>query len=270
MLYQLLLAILAKIATVPFWSWEGWMPHVMAPTLLILAIYQFDIPFRGERTKPITTEYIGHGFSDKLDYSVVYGDKWTAANAITGLGIIGVVDMLYLVVSGTYQILIPFVLLWALGLSDALDGLAAKKHDCHSLWGALMDPARDRLVLAVLLLSIITQVGIGAWVVPMLFMAKFELEIARLGAETRALTGTGLSTHGPGKKRQVVHCIIVGVLFLTYFMLPVPEAYVADTTALAMFVMAVASYYAKVHYAHQFEDYQELVVKRNTTTQTYA
>src|ERR1700736_7044486 len=62
---------------------------------------------------------------------------------------------IWLIISGRYGV--AFWVLVAAGISDALDGFIAKRFDCQTRLGALLDPAADKALLS----SVYVALGIA-------------------------------------------------------------------------------------------------------------
>ncbi len=77
----------------------------------------------------------------------------TIPNFITGCGFIFVLFYLINIVAGGER-WASFILIFFAGLSDALDGFLARHLKQESFMGAIMDPIKDRALLAAILLNL--------------------------------------------------------------------------------------------------------------------
>jgi cardiolipin synthase (CMP-forming) len=78
-------------------------------------------------------------------------------NLITLTRLMSVPLMIWLIVSERFGV--AFCVFVGAGASDALDGFIAKRFDCRTRLGALLDPAADKALLS----SVYVALGIGAW-----------------------------------------------------------------------------------------------------------
>jgi cardiolipin synthase len=91
------------------------------------------------------------------------GDRvWTVPNALSALRLLGVPLFLYWVL-GTHQDGRAVVLLILAGLTDYLDGKIARRFGQFSRLGQLLDPAADRLYIAVTLIALVVRDGLPLW-----------------------------------------------------------------------------------------------------------
>lgn len=77
----------------------------------------------------------------------------TIPNFITGCGFVFVLFYLINIIAGGER-WVSFILIFFAGLSDALDGFLARRFKQESLTGAILDPIRDRALLAAILLNL--------------------------------------------------------------------------------------------------------------------
>lgn len=145
---------------------------------------------------------IGAGRRDDIDYEVT--DRfWTVPNVITILRFCLVPVFVWLVVSERY--LTAFIVLAVLSSTDWVDGYIARRFNQITTVGQWLDPAADRLSLAVVAVTFVAT-GIAPWwlvvslLVPdlilgvtalALFRGSPELEVTVLGKVRTALLLVG-------------------------------------------------------------------------------
>lgn len=139
---------------------------------------------------------------------------FTVPNLITTCGIISIFLYAYCFLWRVQEAYIP-LLVFVAGCSDLLDGLFARMLDQHSRLGKMLDPIRDRLLGAAILINIVIA-NPAVWKLAIL-MCVFEVIIAAIHTYHRRTTGVLARTHFSGKIRQTIHLIAAGMfVFQTY------------------------------------------------------
>jgi phosphatidylglycerophosphate synthase len=185
------------------------------PTVLIVGVWWFGLPGTSPGVALITRE-VSHGIG-KPELVTVSRKVWTAANVVTGLGLLGMLDAVHLIGTGGNVQMVPIIYVWAWLISDGLDGATAKRHNCHSVVGAIIDPVRDRCGLVGIVLSLVLYAEPGYWLMPAIGVGIVEFMIGLQGRQAQCMD-TVLNTHGMGKVRQGMH-ILAGVTVLTVLFL---------------------------------------------------
>ena len=231
-----------------------WMIVIVIYPLAMFTIYIMGLPFKKIDRRSYTEKNVSHGIISTLRKVHVYDTYYTEANAITLIGVIGLIIILYLITTDTWTTTIPFLFLSAAVVSDLLDGKACKRHDCHSKIGAWLDPIRDRLTLVVIITSIVMTIGYDnlLWLIPVVYIAFFEIHIACI-ARNALRQKRVLNSHGAGEKRQVAHLIMIEILLVSYYMLPLGREIHEFITVLSLLIMAFASAYAFMHYKRLYD-----------------
>ncbi|MDX1608032.1 MAG: CDP-alcohol phosphatidyltransferase family protein [Candidatus Spechtbacterales bacterium] len=142
---------------------------------------------------------------------------FTVPNAITFVGVLAVVAYIFMYSMNIATAFIPVMVIFV-GLSDVLDGLAARKLDSHTYLGKILDPLRDRFLGLALILNIALYAE-GALVY--LFTAAIvvaELLTGYINWQKERKNKTGGSVHTAGKLRMLVHGLCGGAFVVqTYW-----------------------------------------------------
>ena len=93
----------------------------------------------------------------------VWGRVWTVPNALSVLRLLGVPLFLWWVLHEPYHDGWAIWLLMAAGISDYLDGKIARRFGQYSRLGQLLDPAADRLYIAVTILALVYRDALPLW-----------------------------------------------------------------------------------------------------------
>lgn len=88
-------------------------------------------------------------------------------NAITIARMVMALPLFWLLATGSYAV--AFWLALVAGLSDALDGYLAKRHDWRSELGGLLDPIADKLLLAACFLGLWWAGQLPRWLLVLVF-----------------------------------------------------------------------------------------------------
>ncbi|MCK4745208.1 CDP-alcohol phosphatidyltransferase family protein [Candidatus Parcubacteria bacterium] len=165
----------------------------LLPPLVLTAIFYFGVLYPKRKKQAIK----------ELPES---NEIFTIPNAITGLGIVFVIFQIPCFLKGYYFLVL--VLFFLSAISDVLDGLAASRLNRKTKLGRMMDPARDRLQLAIGLwmMVLLADVSKAWWLLPIIF---FELSIflsKQIGK---------LEVHAVGKLRQASHLFLFLLLFIS-------------------------------------------------------
>jgi phosphatidylglycerophosphate synthase len=210
-------------------------------------IHHLGLPFKKETKRQYTTKKVSHGFSSELETAKVFNAFYTEANAITVLGIFGLIAMMIMIFTDTATNSLPILFAIAVMYTDLLDGLACKEWNCHSKIGEILDPIRDRLAVIVIFVAITYNVGIHYyWTIPAFVIFIFEIIIAKTSLSSRK-RGKVLSSHGIGQIRQAVHLFCAELILIDIYI--TPEETTALTLQFLLTVCGIASYLAMRHYS---------------------
>ena len=177
--------------------------------------------------------YVAHGFSFEKRPVQLHNKVFTRANAWTSLGIASVVTYAVLLHLGRHLEIIPWLVICTIG-TDAVDGMSAAKWNAHTRLGALLDPLRDRLLGAVLLINmwcVMARSGLTVFLLLACLLLLSEIIIA---------IGNLLwfqEVHCAGKVRFGIHgaCGLqfVGQTYLSWWALHIDERYLLGGMTLA-------------------------------------
>lgn len=161
----------------------------------------------------------------------------TVPNLITTLGIFLTVLYIWQFSAEKFTPFIP-ITVFLVGLSDLLDGFAARRLNQHSILGKILDPLRDRLLVFAILANIFYIKQLTPFILPLLmiilseafFYAKMFMLLKKIGV-------IKMQAHFLAKTRQAIYGIC-GIIFVIqeYWLL----SELASAHAL-MFSMALAS-----------------------------
>lgn len=161
-----------------------------------------------------------------LYYKALYGEKQklkkqtlyfyrktlTVPNFVTFFGIIFVLSGVYHHFAG--QPVLTVVSFILAGVSDVLDGWLARALNQRSRLGEILDPIRDRALLAgalIIFIDVIDFDGFGLFFLVSLVFA--EVGIAFIGLKYASV----MRVHSVGKSRQAIHLFFVCLILLNKF-----------------------------------------------------
>jgi cardiolipin synthase len=132
-----------------------------------------------------------------------------------------------------------FVIFCVAGLSDALDGLAARKLNAGSDFGRMLDPIADKILVAVALMMLVAEGSIHQFNLTMSLTSLLRL-VPALIILTREILVSGLREFLAGAKVSVpvtvfakfktaIQMVAIGAMILT----PLADKYLPDIQALS-------------------------------------
>jgi len=233
-----------ELATTPLHAWV---------LLTLYILMQFWVYWRGlgtdmRKASRVRTKSVSHGITYETHEVSVYSSWYTEANAITGLGILGMLAIVLMALCDVEVVLIPIVFLLAQFVSDGLDGLAAKRWGCHSDIGAFLDTFRDRMALIAMGVCLFTHGSLTAWVLPGILVVVIAELYSIVHSTLIAMRGLQLNSHGVGQIRQLVHIAMFGVTLNAMYLSTYHSETIATITSLAASGAASASLVAAIHY----------------------
>lgn len=119
---------------------------------------------------------------------------------------------MYLDIPGNY--LIAFILFIVASITDALDGMIARKYNLITDFGKLMDPLADKLLVIAALMSFIDAGFVPGWIVFIIVARELSVSIMRAVA---ASEGKVIAAGGSGKIKTIVQMIAIVVLLFGAF-----------------------------------------------------
>src|SRR3989344_1563334 len=169
-------------------------------------------------------------------------ERWdTIPNAITVVGMVGILFYAWLFATNSVTWLIPLVHIGILA-TDALDGIVADKLNQHSRPGKYLDPVRDRMHAGALFANFMVVSAETALIIALAIAILAEMWIAVL-----AVRGMVRNAHSVGKVRAMVYAVCGLVALVQVYW--IEEETVAYLTTLAS-IMAAASIGAATFYTH--------------------
>jgi len=165
---------------------------------------------------------------------------FTVPNILTLMRIALVpVFALAFVLPGDAARITSFVIFCVAGISDALDGLAARKLNAGSDFGRMLDPIADKILVAVALMMLVAEGSIRQFNLTMSLASLLRL-VPALIILTREILVSGLREFLAGAKVSVpvtvfakfktaIQMVAIGAMILT----PLADKYLPDIQALS-------------------------------------
>lgn len=133
--------------------------------------------------------------------------RWIRPNHLTVLRFMMVPPVAYLTWDENWPVLIPVFLI--AGFTDLLDGTLARVRRQITLWGAIADPAADKLLIGSVAVLFLAKVSFL-----MAFLLVFLEVLIVLGAYLRKRRGEYLSANWSGKIKMLLQVIGLVLLFV--------------------------------------------------------
>jgi cardiolipin synthase len=150
------------------------------------------------------------------------------------------------VLPGDIARLVAFVVFCIAGVSDALDGLAARKLNAGSEFGRMLDPIADKILVAVALMMLVAEGSVRQFnltmnlagllrLVPALIILAREILVSGL---REFLAGVQVSVPVTvfAKFKTALQMVAIGAMILT----PLADAFLPDAAALSYSAFAYA------------------------------
>ena len=182
-------------------------------------------------------------------------------NAITILRIVLVpVFAIAFALPGDTWRLVAFAVFCVAGLSDALDGLAARKLNAGSDFGRMLDPIADKVLVAVALMMLVAEGNIEQFnlepglhsllkLVPALIILSREILVSGL-REFLAGTRVTIRVTAVAKLKTTIQMIAIGAMILG----PIADKFVPGSAYLAyaaLWIAAALTVYTGVVYFNE-------------------
>jgi cardiolipin synthase len=116
-------------------------------------------------------------------------------------------------VSGETGRLVSFVVFCLAGVSDVLDGLAARKLRASSEFGRMLDPIADKVLVAVALMMLVARGIPGMELIPALVILAREILVSGL-REFLATVAVSVPVTRVAKMKTVLQMIAIGAMIL--------------------------------------------------------
>jgi cardiolipin synthase (CMP-forming) len=143
--------------------------------------------------------------------------------------------------------LIAFVVFCVAGISDALDGLAARKLNASSSFGRMLDPIADKILVGVALMMLVAEgsvhqfnlvPGLGSLLklVPALVILSREILVSGL-REFLAGASVSLPVSSIAKMKTAIQLVAIGAMILG----PIADRFLPGAEAFAYIALWVAA-----------------------------
>ena len=118
------------------------------------------------------------------------------------------------VIPGDTSRLIAFAVFCLAGISDALDGLAARKLRASSELGRMLDPIADKILVAVALMMLVANDMLGGYrLIPALVILSREILVSGL-RESLATVDVSVPVTRVAKAKTLIQMISIGAMIL--------------------------------------------------------
>jgi CDP-diacylglycerol---glycerol-3-phosphate 3-phosphatidyltransferase len=175
----------------------------------------------------------------------------TWPNGLTGLRFV-MIPLMVVLLTFEQTTLIAF-LAWLVftlaALTDWLDGYLARKFDCETVFGKLMDPLADKLLVVSALIMLIPLGRVPAWVCLVIIGREIFITGVRGLA---ASTGTVVAADNLGKLKSNFQYFGVGFLIFPLNLLPIPYQY--EFAMILIYISLVLSIWSAVNYTYKLRD----------------
>lgn len=169
-------------------------------------------------------------------------------NLLTGLRFV-MIPLMVLLLMREQTTIVAF-LAWLVfvlaALTDLLDGYLARKFECETVFGKLMDPLADKLLVTAALIMLIPLGRIPAWVC--LLIISREIFITGLRG-LAASTGKVVAADNLGKIKSNFQYFGVGFLVFPLNVLPIPYQY--EIGMILIYLSLVLSLWSAADYAYK-------------------
>ncbi len=175
----------------------------------------------------------------------------TWPNMLTGLrfAMIPLIVVLLMKEQTTRIAFIAWSVFTLAALTDWLDGYLARKFDAETVFGKLMDPLADKLLVTAALLMLIPLGRIPAWIC--LIIISREIFITGIRG-LAASTGTVVAAGNLGKIKSNFQYYGVGFLIFPLNLLPIPYQY--EIGMILIYISVVLSVWSAVNYTYKLRD----------------
>lgn len=158
-------------------------------------------------------------------------------NALTILRILLVPVFVVSFVFGETGRLVAFIVFCLAGVSDALDGFAARKLQARSEFGRMLDPIADKILVAVALMMLVWKDALSGYtLVPALVILSREILVSGL-REFLATADVSVPVTRIAKMKTTIQMVAIGAMILG----PVAEKMVPLALPLAYVLLWIAA-----------------------------
>ncbi len=180
----------------------------------------------------------------------MYGHRlWP--NLLTGLrfGLIPVLVVLLSMEQSAWVGLLSCIVFVFAAFTDWLDGYLARKFDCETVFGKLMDPLADKLLVTAALLMLIPLGRVAAWVCLLIISREvFITGLRGLAASKNKV----VPADNLGKIKANFQYYGIGFFLFPMGLIPIPYHYQLATALI--WVSIIMSYWSAAHYLYNLRD----------------
>ena len=133
--------------------------------------------------------------------------------------------------------------------TDWLDGYLARKFDCETVIGKLMDPLADKLLVTAALLMLIPMGRIAAWVCLLVIAREIFITGVRGLAASKNIV---VAADNLGKIKANFQYFGIALLIFPVGLLPIP--YQLESATVLIWISIVMSYWSAIHYMYNLRD----------------
>jgi CDP-diacylglycerol---glycerol-3-phosphate 3-phosphatidyltransferase len=144
--------------------------------------------------------------------------------------------------------LFAFFLFLSAALTDLADGYIARRQQCETILGKLMDPLADKVLVAVALIMLIPMGLVPAWL-SFLIIAR-ELAITGLRS-LAASSGIVVAASGLGKFKSISQYTSLCILIFPDALLPIP--YLSELGLVILYLALVLTVWSGIDYFYRLQ-----------------
>jgi len=175
----------------------------------------------------------------------------TWPNFLTGLRFV-MIPLLVILLMLEQTTLVAFLAWFVFALAagtDWLDGFLARKYNCETVFGKLMDPLADKLLVTAGLIMLIPLGRIPAWIC--LIIISREVFITGLRG-LAATTGKVVAAGNLGKIKSNFQYYGIGFLIFPLDLLPIPYQY--GIGSILIYLSVILSIWSAADYTYKLRD----------------
>ena len=175
----------------------------------------------------------------------------TWPNFLTGLRFV-MIPLLVILLMLEQTTLVAFMAWFVFALAaatDWLDGFLARKYNCETVFGKLMDPLADKLLVTAGLIMLIPLGRIPAWIC--LLIISREVFITGLRG-LAATTGKVVAADNLGKIKSNFQYYGIGFLIFPLGLLPIPYQY--GIGSILIYLSVILSIWSAADYTYKLRD----------------
>lgn len=175
----------------------------------------------------------------------------TWPNVLTGLRFV-MIPLVVILLMQEQTTLVAFLAWFVFVLAaatDWLDGYLARKYSCETVFGKLMDPLADKLLVSAGLIMLIPLGRIPAWIC--LLIISREIFITGLRG-LAASTGKVVAADNLGKIKSNFQYYGIGFLIFPLNLLPIPYQY--GIGSILIYLSVVLSIWSAADYTYKLRD----------------